>query len=136
MMEEQERIEKAARLKDDERKREAAEWVKSAGQQSAHNVIAPRYERDNILNIDREVEGPPDKLFMGLGWDEDSTTNRKHYRRFYPYPLEKVKELMPKESPFQSIDIKRGQTRGAKASLWSVLTNQVKQDASGSVSTE
>jgi hypothetical protein len=94
-------------------------------------VIEPQYIRDKELDIDREVKIPPPQLFMGLGWDEDAETKRKHYRRYYPKPLEQVKELLPKESPFQSINIERGQTRGAKASFWSVLTNQVKQDASG-----
>ena len=61
---------------------------------------------------------------------------RKHYRRFYPSALEKCKEVLPVASPFSSYDIKRGQTRGAKASFWASLTNSVKQDASGSFSNE
>jgi len=43
---------------------------------------------------------------------------------------------MPKESPFHSYPLKRGQTRGAKAGLWASLTGSVKKDASGEVSTE
>ena len=36
-----------------------------------------------MLDCDREVEKPPETLYIGLGWDEDSTTKRKHYRRFF-----------------------------------------------------
>jgi len=40
------------------------------------------------MSIDREVDPPHDAVFLGLGWDEDSTTDRKHYRRFYVGALE------------------------------------------------
>jgi hypothetical protein len=39
-------------------------------------------------------------LFLGLGWDEDATTDRKHYRRYYPDELENVKSVLPVASPF------------------------------------
>lgn len=74
------------------------------------------------MDIDREVEGPPESLFIGLGWDEDATTKRRHYRRFYPDELENVKEVLPQASPFQTYSIMRGQTRGAKAGFWASLT--------------
>lgn len=38
---------------------------------SASNIIMPKYKRDEILQIDREYDCPPETLFMGLGWDED-----------------------------------------------------------------
>jgi hypothetical protein len=41
-----------------------------------------------------------------------SLDTRKHYRRYYGQELEKVKEIMPKESPFNSYDIVRGRSRG------------------------
>jgi len=54
------------------------------------------------------------EIFIGLGWDEDATTARKHYRRYYMKELEKVKEVLPNESPFNQYDLKRGAARGAK----------------------
>jgi hypothetical protein len=47
-----------------------------------------------------------------LGWDEDHRTGRKHYRQYFDEELEKVKDIFVKESPFNSYEIKRGQTRG------------------------
>jgi len=70
-------------------------------------------------------------MFIGLGWDEDATTKRKHYRRFYPDELENVTDVLPVPSPFQTYEIKRGQTRGAKAGFWASLSSPGKQDESG-----
>ena len=64
-----------------------------------------------------------------------SLDTRKHYRRFYGQELEKVNEIMPKESPFNSYDIVRGRSRGFQNPLWR-LTKKIKQDHSGEVSTE
>ena len=64
-----------------------------------------------------------------------SLDTRKHYRRYYGQELEKVKEVMPKESPFNSYDIVRGRSRGFQNPLWR-LTKKMKQDHSGEVSTE
>ena len=87
------------------------------------------------MAIDREIDPPASAVFWPLGWDEDATTDRKHYRRFYPKELERTEEVLPVPSPFQSYDILKGQTRGAKASLWASLTGKVKTDDSGEVST-
>ena len=87
------------------------------------------------MAIDREIDHPPSAVFLPLGWDEDATTLRKHYRRFYPKELERTEEVLPVPSPFQSYDILKGQTRGAKAGFWASLTNNVKTDDSGEVST-
>jgi hypothetical protein len=65
----------------------------------------------------------------------NSLDTRKHYRRFYGQELEKVNEIMPKESPFNSYDIVRGRSRGFQNPLWR-LTKKMKQDHSGEVSTE
>jgi hypothetical protein len=65
----------------------------------------------------------------------NSLDTRKHYRRYYGQELEKVKEIMPKESPFNSYDIVRGRSRGFQNPLWR-LTKKMKQDHSGEVSTE
>ena len=93
------------------------------GKKAAKNIVMPQYKRDPELDVDREIDMPPESLFMALGWDEDATTQRKHYRRYYTNELEKVTEVLPVPSPFNSYDIKRGQTRGAKASFWKMLTN-------------
>lgn len=87
------------------------------------------------MNIDRETNIPSDKLFVGLGWDEDSKTDRKHYRRYFPMELENCKELLPSASPFNQYDLIRGQTRGAKKSLFESLKGNFKTDASGEVDT-
>ena len=96
----------------------------------------PKYKHDDVLDCDREHCKPPETLYIGLGWDEDATTERKHYRRFFPDELENVKEVLHVSSPFQTYEIKRGQTRGAKAGFWASLMNEVKEDESGQVSTE
>ena len=92
----------------------------------------PKYERDTTLEIDRECDKPPAALFIGLGWDEDRTTKRRHYRRFYPKELERVKDVLPQETPFNQYDLKRGQARGAKKGLFA---SKAKTDASGCVDT-
>lgn len=56
----------------------------------------------------REVNIPPESLFMGLGWDDTPEAKRKHYRRYYPDELENIKEVMPLASPFDQYDIKKG----------------------------
>ena len=72
-------------------------------------VIMPTFKRDEKLKIDRETEVPPEELYMGLGWDEDANTKRRHYRKFYTDELENVTEVMgEKKSPFNSYDLKRG----------------------------
>lgn len=97
----------------------------------------PKYKRDEHLQVDREYDCPPETLFIGLGWDEDAETGRRHYRRYYPDELENVTEIMgEKSSVFNSYDLKRGQSRGAKVSLWAQLTNKVKTDASGAATSE
>lgn len=45
---------------------------------------------------------------MGLGYDETPEDKRRHYRRYYHEELEKVKAIMPVESPFVQFTIKRG----------------------------
>ena len=71
---------------------EAARAQAEQAVKTAQNIIMPKYAHDNVLDIDRETDVPPREVFIGLGWDEDKDTGRKHYRRFYPDELEKVKE--------------------------------------------
>ena len=55
----------------------------------------------------------------------------RHYRQQYKDELENVKEIFAKPSPFNSINLKRGQTRGIKkGGIMSYLKNR-KQDESG-----
>lgn len=111
------------------------EEFKASGKGTSANIIMPEYERDTTLECDREINKPPESQYIALGWDEDSTTDRKHYRRFFPDELENVKEVLQIASPFQTYEITRGQTRGAKAGFWASLMNEVKEDESGQVST-
>ena len=97
-----------------------------SGNSTTSNIVYPQYYRDKDLEVDKEEKKPPESAFIGLGWDEDANTKRKHYRRFYPDELENIKSVLPITSPFQSYDIKRGQSRGAKASFWETLTGAVK----------
>ena len=57
--EEAERTAKAKRDAEDERQREMEEFKRS-GNGTASNVIMPQYERDVILECDREVKKPPE----------------------------------------------------------------------------
>lgn len=131
---EAERTAKAKRDAEDERSREMEEFKKS-GSATASNIIMPQYERDTILECDREIGKPPESQFIGLGWDEDANTKRKHYRRFYNDELENVKDVLGIGSPFNTYEITRGQSRGAKAGLFASLFGEVKEDESGQVDT-
>ena len=94
------------------------------------NVLMPEYKLDTRLNVNREVNPPPESMFLGLGWDETPDQKRKHYRRYYNQELEKVKEVMPTETPFQSYNVMRGQSRGASKGWWPFSQAQ-KEDESG-----
>ena len=44
-------------------------------------IVMPKYITDPRLKVDREsYPEPPKELYIGLGWDEDKETKRKHYR--------------------------------------------------------
>jgi|688.fasta_scaffold2604746_1 hypothetical protein len=95
-------------MQDDERIR-SLEELNEQGEDGAKTIIMPAYELDKRLGVDREVDLPPDSLFIGLGWDEDRTTLRRHYRQYFNKELEKVEEVFPEgPSPFDSYDIRRG----------------------------
>jgi len=72
----------------------------------------PKYKIDERLKVYREIDAPPATMFIGLGWDEDNMTKRKHYRQFYPDELEHKKDIFPKESPFNSYSIYHGVAKG------------------------
>lgn len=77
---------------------------------------------------------PPDSVFMGLGWDPEPTEDhRRHYRRYYADELEKITEVMPVPSPFDTYECLKGQSRGASKGWFSFGGH--KEDDSGAVST-
>lgn len=127
----QEQKDAQRRLKNDEERKKA-----EANFENCDNVIMPKYRLDEKMCIDREYDCPPEQMFIGLGWDEDATTERRHYRRYYPDELENCTDVLPIPSPFNQYNLKRGKSRGAKASFWQSIRNNYKTDASGSVSTE
>ncbi len=95
----------------------------------------PTYGIHERLKVDIEVNVPPETLFLGLGYDETPESKTKHYRRFYPKELELITEVMPVPSPFETFDLKRGQSRGASKGFWP-FGGGAKTDASGEASTE
>ena len=99
--------EQLKRMKEDDRVA-AEEAAFREGKDATHIILMPEYTEDHRLKIDREVNKPSEKLYLGLGWDEDGTTKRRHYRKFYADELENITEVMPKPSPFNSYNIKRG----------------------------
>ena len=56
----------------------------------------------------RECNIPPEAVYEPLGWDPTPEIKRKHYRKYFTEELEKTKEIMPIETPFDSFNIKRG----------------------------
>ena len=45
-------------------------------------IVMPKYKMDERLKVDREYGAPPKTLYIGLGWDENAETKRKHYRQY------------------------------------------------------
>jgi hypothetical protein len=102
------------------------------GLDASATVIWPKYKKDKRLKIDKEFDPPPSNLYIPLGWDEDRTTKRKHYRKYYTNELENIEDIFPQKSPFNSYELVRGQSRGQKKSK---LFTSAKVDASGQAST-
>ena len=77
-------------------------------------VCMPKYEMNTRLNNWEEIDLPPKEIFEPLGWDrKPNESTEKHYRKFFTEELEKVNQVMSKESEFQCYDLKKGQARGA-----------------------
>ena len=92
----------------EEYERDLQEFKRSGGK-NYKNVVMPQYEFDDTLKGYREINKPPESMFIGIGWDEfPPDQKRKHYRRYYRKELEKVKMIMPRETPFSSYDVIRG----------------------------
>lgn len=110
------------------------------------NLISPRYELDDRLNVYREVNVPSASLFMAIGYDGALTssmsmpekesmpeTRNRHYRKIYHDELENNKEIF-KQSIFCNAPILRGQERGADEGFFKSLFSSPKLDESGQVS--
>lgn len=108
----------AKHIESDERKK-VLEDMNRQGDAAVKMIVMPKYQLDKRLKVMKEVDAPSDKLFIGLGWDEDDKTKRKHYRQYIADELEFNKEVFSSPSPFNSFDIKRGQARGASGGLFS-----------------
>ena len=117
----------------DDRQRDAEEMLQQGGDVSAV-VIMPRYVKDKRLNIDKEAKPVPSpNLYIPLGWDEDSETKRKHYRKYYKNELEENKDIFGENpSPFNSYPLIRGQARGNSGDG---MFSSAKKDASGQADT-
>lgn len=95
------------------------------------NVLYPTYTFDKRLQIHREAAPPPKEVFLPVGYDPKHDSKQKHYRRFYPDELENVREVIPR-SPFESFEVKRGQSRGLSKGWF--FANKV--DSDGNLSSE
>ena len=110
--------------------------MNESGNVTAGVVTWPKYKMDERLKVHKEIDPPYDLLYMGLGWDENKDTKRKHYRQFYNGELENNKEIFPQKSPFNTFEIKRGQSRGIKKGGLFSAFKVTHQDDSGELSTE
>ena len=71
-----------------------------------------------------EVKKPPGEIFMALGYDNmdeaidpktgEKINKKKHYRQYYQDELENIPDIFPEKSPFNTFELKRGQSRGLK----------------------
>ena len=55
----------------------------------------------------REVNKPSPEVYIELGYNDEYTDGRKHYRRFYDDELENDPEIFDKPT-FHTFDIMRG----------------------------
>lgn len=90
-----------SRIEEDERIRAVEDMIQD-GDDPAAIVILPEYELDERLKVDRECKAVPENVYMGLGWDVDRETGRKHYRKFFTKELENVTEIFEHDSPFNT----------------------------------
>lgn len=116
------------------RRKEDEELLKTLGKKARLFVIKPEYAYDERLKINREVNAPPDSLFMAIGFNQTPEDDIKHYRRFYPDELENIDDMVG-DKPFNEFDILRGASRGNKAGLFSGMFGKPKTDDSGQIST-
>jgi len=103
-----------------------------ARQVSIPTIVYPNYKYDERLCIDRECDYPDKTMYYGVGYNQHSDDGTKHYRKYVNEELENGTIYLPK-LPFDVFDIKRGQSRGVKSSLFSF--SKPTTDATGNVST-
>ena len=72
--------EEAEKRMNEDQRLEAMEELNQKGEDASKVVVMPKYRLDERLNVEKEFDQPPSDLFIALGWDEDSKTQRKHYR--------------------------------------------------------
>ena len=108
MQEHKDNKEREKRDHEQARTRDMQDFLEKQKTAGARNVFMPTYKHDERLKVHREVDFPPDSIFMGLGWDPEAESKKKHYRRYYPDELENITDVMPVPTPFDSFDIKRG----------------------------
>jgi len=115
-----------------EKKRAEGEMLlKQLGAEKAHRfVLKPEYAFDERLKIKREVNQPPESLFMAIGFNQTAEDDNKQYRRFYPDELENIDDMMGSK-PFNEFDVLRGASRGNKPGLFSGIFSTAKTDDSG-----
>lgn len=87
--------EQERRIHENERIKAQEELNEAMGDDANKVVIMPTYTMHPRYKVDIEDLSPPKEIYMGLGWDEDSTTCKKHYRHFYNDELENIKEVFP-----------------------------------------
>ena len=104
------------------------------------NVIMPTYEKDERLKVYREVDAPPESIYMAVGYDGAVTDQapvkgERHYRKFYMDELENNHEIFCRK-PFHKIAIMRGQSRGLNPGFFDKLFGGGNEDESGNPSDE
>jgi hypothetical protein len=118
MLQYQEMQDLKTRVAHDERIRQQESLI-SMGQDISAVIAMPTYVLDERLKIDREQMNFPAELYIPLGYDEDSNTKRKHYRKYFLSELEKEKSIFEVESPFNTFILKKGQARGGSSGMFS-----------------
>ena len=107
--------------------------IKAESEDGMKSIVLPSYEWDDRLKIMREVKKPPPTVYTELGFNDEYTDGRKHYRRFYDDELENDKDIFKKPT-FHTFDIQRGQSRGNKKGFFSMFSAP-ETDDSGQIST-
>jgi hypothetical protein len=96
----------------EEAERQEAQEAIATSKDGAANLILPKTKFDERLGVEREVDRPPENLFMEIGYNKNKGDTNKHYRRYYCDELEKVCEVMP-PSPFLMEPLYRMEQEGA-----------------------
>lgn len=60
------------------------------GSKGSQILIYPEYAYDERLKIHREINPPPESIYMPIGFNQTPEDEQKQYRRFYPDELENI----------------------------------------------